>query len=131
VKLIVIWVLLFLVSVPTARLVAPKLKDQFSALSENPVCVNVSPLVIVTTTDGSTAPFAMVDVVDIVEAIANAMPTGMHAKMSITASRTARIFPLAFFLKFFFTILIKHTKYSNTPRPRIVGFLIASPKTIA
>jgi hypothetical protein len=40
---------------------------------------------------------------------ANAIPAGMQDKISITAIRTAKIFPLSFFLKFFFTLPFKHT----------------------
>jgi hypothetical protein len=36
---------------------------------------------------------------------ADAIPTGMQDKISITASRTASIFPFSFFLKLCFTIL--------------------------
>jgi hypothetical protein len=36
---------------------------------------------------------------------ANAIPAGMQDKISMTASRTARIFPLSLFLKLFFTFL--------------------------
>jgi hypothetical protein len=42
--------------------------------------------------------------------VANAMPAGRKVKMSMTDSRTARVFPLALFLKFF---LILSFNYLN------------------